>query len=155
MDQEANRMEEAKEDPEDSSEIETRKTNILLRQRTPLQRRIAATRPVLPPSRRGVATTNQTSFLNQNIEKHSLFDGQEMGMKVQELRKLRQAEYRIAESEPRDLSSRPTANRVVEFSLFRIEEQLALTSSSRNKNSSSRIQGELRRQEKNLNEPST
>ena len=145
MDQESNRMEEAREDSEDSWEINSRKSGVVLRQRTPLQRRIAATRPVLPPSRRGVATTDQTSFLNQRIEKRSLFDGQEMGTKVQELRKLRQGEFRIAESEPRDLCSRSTANRVVYLSLFSIEEQLAPTSSSIGKNCSSRIQGELRR----------
>ena len=145
MDQESNRMEEAREDSEDSSQIKTRKTNMELRQRSPLQRRIAAIRPVLPPSRRGVATTDQTSFLNQRIEKHSVFDGREMGMKVEGLRKLRQGESRIAESEPRYLSNRSTANRVVARSLFSIEGQLAPTSSSRNRNCSSRIQGELQK----------
>ena len=68
------RIHKSNEESEESSEILNREKNVVLRPRTPLQRRDAAKRPLIPPSRRVIASSGQTSFLNKRVERLKAMD---------------------------------------------------------------------------------
>ena len=87
----------------------------MLRPRTPLQRRDAAKRPLIPLSRRVIASSGETSFLNKRVERFQDNKGEELGDKVGEMTNAGYVEGRIAESEPRSPKGETTTTMRVEY----------------------------------------
>ena len=72
---------------------------MLLKPRTPLQKRDAVYKPLIPPSRRVMASTDKTSFLNKRVERYGKDIDERLGEKVEQMLKGPNLERKMTESE--------------------------------------------------------